>query len=81
MTEAVRADDALDGKPEPARRWWDWHWDTATIGECEVPYLSLKRWRRGSLLTVYRWESRTGVKWWFYGPFNLAIGFAYERAT
>ena len=49
------------------------------MGKFDMPYVSMKRWRRGSLLTVYRWESVSSVKWWIYGPFNLAVGFAHEK--
>jgi hypothetical protein len=68
-------------EPRPKRRepWWIWHWDYREMGQFDMPYMSMRRWRRGSLLTIYRWESASSVKWWFYGPFNLAIGFAYEK--
>ncbi len=56
--------------------WWTWHWDTKELKDIQLPMKTIKRWRRGSLLTVYRFETEQGdIEYWFYGPFNLAIGF------
>ena len=61
---------------EKPDRWWTWRWDTLESCNVYVPYTSIKRWRRGSLFTIYRMEfSEGGVQWWFYGPFNLCFGF------
>lgn len=71
--------DTTEIRERPREPWWTWHWDTHRAEDVELPYLSIVRWRRGSFLTVYRFENASGVFWWFYGPFNLAIGFAYEK--
>jgi hypothetical protein len=65
-------------KREP---WWTWHWDTA---EGDIQWAAhVKRWRLGSLLTVYRHDTSImnigSRQWWIYGPFNLNIGVQYER--
>ncbi len=65
---------------KPREPWWTWHWDKSHAENIEIPYESITRWRRGSLLTVYRFVTASGVQLWFYGPFNLALGFAYERS-
>lgn len=61
--------------------WWAWHWDRKMIGPLSIamPRTTITRWRRGSLLTVYRHENHLRVEWWFYGPFNLAIGFSWPK--
>jgi hypothetical protein len=62
---------------KPREPWWTWHWDKAEAYNADIPLAKLTRWRRGSFLTLYRHETIDGsVQWWFYGPFNLAIGFA-----
>jgi hypothetical protein len=66
---------AKERDPEP---WWVWRWDKTMAENMPVPYASVTRWRRGSVLTVYRYVTKTGgVQWWFYGPFNFALGFAH----
>ena len=41
-----------------------------------TPYAHITRWRRGSLLTIYRMAFTSGgIQWWFYGPWNFCIGF------
>ena len=42
-----------------------------------VPHIRITRWRRGSFLTIYKMETNHNTQWWFYGPFNLAVGFSY----
>lgn len=64
---------------KPREPWWVWHWDYQHVPGAPLPYTSIKRWRRGSLLTVYRMESSGDVQWWFYGPFNLGIGFSHPK--
>jgi hypothetical protein len=55
--------------------WWTWHWDKKHVDNATIT-LDITRWRRGSLLTIYRFKTEHGgVEWWLYGPFNLAIGF------
>jgi hypothetical protein len=54
---------------------WTWRWDKMTTGAVDLPLTSITRWRRGSFLTVYRFRTERGTMWWFYGPWNLAIGF------
>jgi hypothetical protein len=41
-----------------------------------VPHLRITRWRRGSLLTVYRFETQGSTQYWFYLPFNIGFGFS-----
>jgi hypothetical protein len=57
--------------------WWVWHWDVLEVKDAKIPYTRISRWRRGSLLTVYRKESRGDVAWWFYLPFNIGLGFSH----
>jgi hypothetical protein len=59
--------------------WWRWRWDTRQVADVSMPLRSIVRWRRG-WLTVYRFETDSGVQWWLYGPFHLALGFAYEKS-
>jgi hypothetical protein len=60
--------------------WWVWHWDKADAKfPPAVSFRRITRWRRGSLLTVYRFVQETQEQWWFYGPFDLAIGFGFNR--
>lgn len=54
--------------------WWVWRWDAYEAKDAKVPYVSIKRWRRGSLLTIYRKESVGDVAWWIYLPFNIGLG-------
>jgi hypothetical protein len=66
-------------------KWYKWHWDksdaqSSDVRTLETQYKRIIRWRRGSFLTVYRQESTHGdIQWWFYLPFNLAIGFGYPE--
>lgn len=78
----VRALQANDNKPPPSvwekKRdpWWVWHWDRTVMVAVDVPYKTIWRWRRGSLLTVYKFVGEDdSVFWYFFGPFNLAIAF------
>jgi len=57
--------------------WWVWHWDTYDVKDATVHYVRITRWRRGSLLTVYRKETKGDVNWWIYLPFNIGFGFSY----
>jgi hypothetical protein len=67
-------------KQERARDpWWTWRWDRADAENCTLPFERITRWRRGSLLTVYRHESPHHTEWWLYGPFNLAVGFSIPK--
>lgn len=66
--------------PRRADRWWTWRWDTTRAENVMVPHIRITRWRRGSFLTVYKMETTSQVQWWLYGPFNLAIAFAFPRA-
>lgn len=59
--------------------WWVWHWDRATVEDTHLHFESITRWRRGSLLTVYRLVSATEIAWWFAGPFNIEIGFSVPK--
>ena len=66
-------------------KWWTWHWDKSDVLAVEgslaptlaLPYERITRWRRGSLLTIYRMEAKGNLQWWFYGPFNICFGFGY----
>lgn len=76
------ADATLAGVEKRERRrerereaWWVWHWDRVSVKNAEIT-MSITRWRRGSLLTVYRMEQTSDVQYWFYFPFNLGIGFS-----
>jgi hypothetical protein len=67
-----------DNKDRTREPWWVWHWDKHSKVNVDLPYESIIRWRRGSLLTIYRYRTADGgITWWFYLPFNLAIGFAH----
>lgn len=60
-----------------AEPWWTWRWDRDEVADVSLEFTRITRWRRGSLLTIYRHENQEGtVAWWFYLPFNYAIGFA-----
>ena len=48
--------------------------------EVMLPFV-ITRWRRGSLLTVYRMKSEEATHWWFYGPFNFAVAFSIPRQS
>jgi hypothetical protein len=68
-------------------RWWTWRWDTVDVpGEAihgvlhKVRVQQLTRWRRGSLLTVYRIRSEGQTFWLLCGPFNFSIGFGVPWA-
>jgi hypothetical protein len=71
----------LDGRCEHRSRepWWSWHWNTLEVKAVNIPYTRIKRWRRGSLFTVYRRESVGDVAWWIYLPFNIGFGFSCPR--
>lgn len=56
--------------------WWVWRWDRTDAKGVEIPFTSITRWRRGSFLTVYRMETPGDVKYWFYLPFNVGVGFS-----
>jgi len=58
--------------------WWTWHWDRTVVENSALLYTNVTRWRRGSLLTVYRMRTVSGVQWWIYLPFNFCIGFGRE---
>jgi hypothetical protein len=64
-----------------AEKWWTWRWDRHELPGTKLALvateLHLTRWRRGSLLTVYRLQGEHETTWGFYGPFNLALGFGY----
>lgn len=60
-------------------QWWRWRWDTFTANDVNLKYKRITRWRRGSLLTVYRIETLSTVEWAFYIPFNLSIAFSRPR--
>jgi hypothetical protein len=68
----MSVDDADEREP-----WWTWRWDTLEVRGATIPYARIKRWRRGSLLTVYRKESAGDVAWWVYLPFNIGFGFSH----
>ena len=65
--------------------WWKWHWDRRIVPVMDMHVKIGVRWRRGSLLTVYRLDYDTQdsrwTEWWFYGPFNFAIGFSKHPTT
>jgi len=71
-------------KHEP---WWIWHWDVSDakkedetdLVKLQIQFERVTRWRRGSLLTIYRYVMKEQVQWWFYGPFDLAVGFGYNK--
>ena len=59
-------------------RWWTWRWDRVETTELKTTWKRVVRWRRGSLLTVYLFETGDGARQvWLYGPFNLAVGFSW----
>lgn len=53
--------------------WWRWHWDKVDVGAGSLPFLRVTRWRRGSLLTVYRVDFASDVQWWVLLPFNIGV--------
>jgi hypothetical protein len=58
-------------------KWYTWRWDHVEASDLPTTWTQVDRWRRGSLLTVYRFRTADGAtQWWFYLPFNLGIGFA-----
>jgi hypothetical protein len=58
-------------------RWWTWRWDHVETRNIPTTWTRVDRWRRGSLLTVYRLETEDGAtQWWFYLRFNVALGLA-----
>ena len=66
---------------EKRERWWTWHWDFMEVKDAEMTYESIKRWRRGSFCTFYRKETWSTVHWWIYLPFNIGLGFSYEKGN
>lgn len=71
---------------KPKEKWWTWHWDKSDAVELNpaqptltLPYKRITRWRRGSLLTIYRMQSDGSLQWWLYGPFNICFGFGYPK--
>lgn len=55
--------------------WWVWRWDTSTMHDFPLTAETMKRWRRGSLLTVYYFKfCDGGWQLWLYGPFHFAVG-------
>ena len=83
MSNHTASDEPLAPKPARTRRkpepWWIWHWDRVEAHPTALIYSRIVRWRRGSLLTVYRYETQYEIQWWLYGPFNLAVGFSIPK--
>ena len=62
--------------------WWKWEWDSHEMGGGLITIDYLKRWRRG-WITLYKVVTFIGdeetIEWRLYLPFNLYVGFEYDR--
>jgi hypothetical protein len=64
---------------ETQDRWYTWRWDFTSHENVKLPYTRISRWRRGSFLTVYKFESPGHVEWRFLLPFNFVVGKCFDK--